>query len=104
MALGGLDALLQTVDRVRDRLNQELEVSAVLICRVDSRTRLSKDVVELLRKRFGKLVLRNVVRENVRLREAWSFQKPVTTYAPRSPGAEDYRAVAGELLKREGRP
>jgi len=104
LALGGLDALLQTVDRVKARLNPELEVSAVLVCRVDSRTRLSKDVVELLRKRFGKLVLRSVVRETVRLREAWSFSKPVTTYAPRSPGAEDYRAVAGELLRREGRP
>ena len=100
LALGGLDALVQTVDRVRARLNPELEISAVLVCRVDSRTRLSRDVVELLRKRFGKVVLRNAIRESVRLREAWSFQKPITAYAPRSSGAEDYRAVAGELLRR----
>jgi len=103
MALSGLAGLLQTVERVRERLNPDLEVSAVLVCRVDSRTNLSRDVVDRLRERFGGLVLETVIRENVRLREAWSFSKPVTLYAPRSPGAEDYRAAAAELLKRTKR-
>lgn len=100
LALGGLAALLQTVERVRERLNPDLLVSAILLSRVDSRTRLSRDVEERLRDRFGKLVLRSTVRETVRLREAWSFSKPINQYASRSPGAEDYRAVAAELLKR----
>lgn len=103
MALAGLASLLQTVERVRDRLNPELAVSAILACRVDARTNLSKDVVDRLRERFGDLVLKAVVRENVRLAEAPSFGKPITAYDPRSAGAEDYREVAGEILKREKR-
>jgi chromosome partitioning protein len=100
LALAGLAGLVQTVDRVRERLNPHLEVAAVLVCRVDSRTNLSRDVVDRIRERFGSLVLKTTIRESVRLREAPSFSKPVTLYAPRSPGAEDYRAAAGELLKR----
>lgn len=100
MALGGLASLLQTVERVKERLNPDLEITALLVCRTDSRTNLSKDVVEKLRERFGDLVLKTTIRETVRLREAWSFSKPVTLYAPRSPGAEDYRRAAAELLKR----
>jgi chromosome partitioning protein len=88
------------VERVRERLNPDLRLSAVLACRVDTRTRHAQDVVELLRNRFGSLVFEAVVRENVRLAEAPSFLKPVTLYAPGSSGAEDYRAVAGELLAR----
>ncbi len=57
-------------------------------------------MVERLRERFGKTVYRSTVRETVRLREAWSFSKPVTVYAPSSHGAEDYRAVAAEFLRR----
>jgi len=103
MALGGLASLLKTVHRVRDRLNPGLKVSAILVCRVDARTNLARDVVEHLRGHFGDLVLRSAVRENVRLRECWSFSKPITAYATGSHGAEDYRAVAGELLKRARR-
>jgi len=100
LALAGLAGLVQTVDRVKERLNPHLAVSAVLVCRVDSRTNLSRDVVDRIRERFGGVVLKTTIRESVRLREAPSFAQPVTLYAPRSPGAEDYRAAAGELLKR----
>jgi chromosome partitioning protein len=96
MAMSGLAALLQTVERVHDRLNPELAVSAILVCRV-SRTTHSRDVVERLRKHFGSLVMTTTVRENVRLAEAPSFQAPITSYAPTSHGAEDYRAAAAEL-------
>jgi len=100
MALGGLARLVQTVDRVRERLNPELRLAHILAVRVDSRTNLARDVVDRLRERFGDLVLETVVRESVRFREAWSFGKPITTYDPRGTGAEDYRAVSHELLKR----
>lgn len=100
MALAGLAALAQTVERVRERLNPDLTIGAILLCRVDSRTNLSREVEERLRERFGDLLLNSVIRETVRLREAWSFAQPITQYAPRSPGAEDYRAAAAELLQR----
>jgi len=100
MALAGLAQLMRTVEVVQERLNPDLVVTAVLACRVDARTNLSREVVERLRKRFGKLVLKTMVRENVRLAEAPSHGQPITQYDPRSHGAEDYRAVAVELLKR----
>lgn len=100
LGLAGLSGLLSTVETVKDRLNPTLAVGAILACRVDTRTNLSKDVVDELRRRFPALTLKTTIRESVRLREAWSFAQPVTTYAPTSSGAEDYRAVAAELLTR----
>lgn len=101
MALAGLAALMQTVERVRERLNPALAITGVLPCRYDARTNHSREVVERLRERFGRCVLRSPIRENVRLAEAPSFAQPITVYAPTSAGAEDYRAVAAELLELE---
>lgn len=102
MALAGLAALRQTIDRVRERLNPELTILAILACRVDGRTNLARDVVARLRAHewSGPLMLEAVIRENVRLAEAPSFHQPITVYAPSSTGAEDYRAAARELLAR----
>lgn len=100
MALSGLANLLQTVERVKERLNPALTISTILPCRVDQRKNLSKEIVERLRSRFGRLVPPTVIRENVRLAEAPSFEKPITAYSPESSGAVDYRAAADELLKR----
>lgn len=101
MALAGLAGLTRTVERIQERTNPDLVLTGILACRLDSRTNLSREVVESLRSRFGRLVFRATVRENVRLAEAPSFRQPITTYAPRSSGAEDYRAVAAELLRRK---
>ena len=102
MALSGLAGLVQTLERVRERLNPKLTISGIVACRVDGRTKLSEEVVATLRDRFGKDVLRAVVRENVRLAEAPSFAKSIFDYDPKSTGAEDYAAVAKELLARDG--
>jgi chromosome partitioning protein len=99
MELAGLAALMQTLDAVQERLNQSLEISGVLACRVDTRTNLAREVVGSLRERFGELVFNAVIRESIRLAEAPSFAQPITMYAPNSSGAEDYRRVAGELVK-----
>jgi chromosome partitioning protein len=101
MALSGLAQLVQTVDVVKERLNPKLQISGVLACRVDSRTRLALEVVDELRKAFGETVYKTVIRENVRVAEAPSFAKPITEYDPRSAGAEDYRALAREVLEQE---
>jgi chromosome partitioning protein len=101
MALGGLAALIRTVERVRERLNSQLRLSGLIACRVDLRTNLSRTILVRLRERFGDLVLQTFVRENVRLAEAPSFEQPITVYAPESSGAADYRAVAAEFLQRE---
>jgi chromosome partitioning protein len=100
LPLAGLAQLSQTIGRVQERLNAELSLTAILGCRVDTRTNLSKDVLEKLRGRFGDVVLKAVIRENIRLAEAPSFAKPITVYDPKGPGAKDYRAAAKELVKR----
>ena len=101
MALKGLAQLLQTVEVVKDRLNPSLKVSGIVACRVDGRTRHALDVVEKVRERFGSLVFRSIIRENVRLAEAYSFAQPITVYDPRSAGAEDHRALAAEVMRQE---
>lgn len=103
MALTGLAKLVQTLEQARKRLNPKLSLSAVLPCRVDARSNIAKDVISKLRGHFGNKVFDTVVRESVRFREAPSHCKPITTYAPSSPGAEDYRSVAAELLRKKAR-
>jgi chromosome partitioning protein len=97
MELDGLAAVHRTVDAVTRRVNPSLR-RRVLACRVDRRTRLAHEIVSVLRERLGGEVLEAVVRENVRLAEAPSHGQAITVYAPTSSGAEDYRAVATELL------
>ena len=101
MALQGLAQILKTVQVVKERLNADLEVTGIAACRVDARTRHSIEVVERLRQRFGKLVFKTVIRENVRLAEAPSYAQPITIYDPRSFGAEDYRDLAAEVIRQE---
>ena len=101
MALQGLARLLQTVEVIRERLNSGLEITGILPCRVDARTRHAQDVVEQLRTKFGHLVFKTGIRENVRLAECPSFGQPITLYAPESNGAEDYRSVAREIIAQE---
>jgi chromosome partitioning protein len=103
MALGGLAQLLHTVEVVKERLNPGLAVSGILACRVDSRTRHAREVVERLRERSGNLVYKTVIRENIRLAECPSFGQPITQYDSRSAGAADYRALATEVMQQERR-
>lgn len=103
LALGGLARLLHTGELVKDRLNAALRVSGILACRVDYRTRHAKEVLDRLRERFNGLVFKTVIRENVRVAECPSFGKPITAYATRSRGAEDYRKLAAEVIRMERR-
>jgi chromosome partitioning protein len=100
MGLEGLAALMTTVETVAQRLNPEIQLDAVLPCIVDRRTRLATEVVDELRKKLGRRVLRSEIGVNVRLAEAFSHHQPITTYAPNSAGAHDYRAAAKELIRR----
>lgn len=101
MPLEGVEALQETIATVRERLNPDLRLAAVLPSRVDRRTRLASDVVDALRERFGDLVLDVEVSASVRLAEAPSHQQPITAYAPSSPAAQQFRDLAGALDIRE---
>ncbi|TET06212.1 ParA family protein [Candidatus Dependentiae bacterium] len=100
MAVQGLAQLMNTVTMVKDRLNSRLEIDGILACRVNKRTRLSQDILADLRKRFPTKVYKTIIRESIRLAEAPSFGKPITLYGNKSSGAEDYRSLAAEVIKR----
>lgn len=100
LASQGLASLTRTVERVRDRLNPDLQLTGIVACRV-RHTNLSREILDRLRDHFGDAVYEATVRQNVRLAEAPSFGEPITTYDSRSIGAEDYRAVATEFLRRQ---
>lgn len=100
MALDGLAQLIRTVEMVKERLNPNLEINGIVPCRVDMRTRLSVDILKDLRDRFNDKVYNSCIRETVKLAECPSFGVPITTYDTKSPGAEDYRKLAIELMNR----
>jgi chromosome partitioning protein len=101
MALSGLVQLLQTVDVIKERLNNALKITGIVACRVDSRTKHSKEIVDELRSKFKDLVFDTIIRENVKLAEAPSFSKPILEYDTESRGALDYRLLAQEVIKQE---
>lgn len=109
LALHGLSKLLQTISLVNERLNDRLSLAGVVLCLYESGTRLaaevSHDVEQFFREaRQGARAWRNVrlfetrIRRNIRLAEAPSFGQSIFLYAANSPGAEDYRALGGEVL------
>jgi chromosome partitioning protein len=103
LALAGVARLVEMLTLIRSRLNPSLVMAGLVACRVSARSRHNVEVVEKLRERFGADVFTTEIRENVRLAEAPSFAQPIASYAARSRGADDYRALATELLARTGR-
>jgi chromosome partitioning protein len=99
-ALEGLTALLDTIGRVRETLNPELQLDGLLLTMFDRRNTLARQVEEEVRTHFGDRVFRTAIPRNVRLSESPSHGLPVLLYDPSSRGAVAYKAVAGELLER----
>lgn len=97
LAVAGLTGVLETIDRVRRRLNPSLRLAGVVACRVN-RTSHAREIVARLEERFPESFMTTTVHESIRLAEAPSFQLPITLFAPRSTGAEDHRALARELM------
>jgi chromosome partitioning protein len=96
LALTGIASLLETMTRIRQRLNPDLRLAGVVACRVN-RTSHARAIVARLREQFPESFMTTMIRESIRLAEAPSFQLPITLYAPGSTGADDYRALAREL-------
>jgi len=97
-ALEGLSDLLTTVRLIKRSLNPAIALEGVLLTMFDSRTNLSLQVAEEVKRHFPGQVYATVIPRNVRLSEAPSHGKPVTAYDPHSRGAEAYTALAEELV------
>lgn len=103
-ALEGLGQLLNTIAIVRRTTNPDLEIEGVLLTMYDSRLRLSNQVVDEVRRHFEDKACRTVITRNVRLSEAPSHGKPVLLYDASSMGAQNYLALATEILAKNGMP
>ena len=99
-ALRGIALLTDTIAKVQDRLNPELEVLGILGTMYDSRTLHSREVLERVVQAFGDQVFHTVIRRTIKFPETTVAGEPITSYASNSPGAEAYRQLAREVLVR----
>jgi chromosome partitioning protein len=95
----GLKMLTDAMERVKKRKNPNIELSGIIITRWGARN-LNRLIEESLRKNFGEVVFKTKIRENISIAEAPTFYQDIVTYAPGSHGAEDYKALTKEILKR----
>ena len=100
LALQGLGKLLETVKIVKHRLNHDLEITGVLATRFDKRKILNREVVNRIEEHFGDKVFEVRIRENISLAESPSHGLTIFEYFPGSYGAEDYMALAKEVINR----
>lgn len=101
-ALEGLSQLLVTVKEIRRLLNPGLSIDGVVLTMFDRRNNLSHLVAKDVRSNLGDVVYNTVIPRNVRLSEAASYAMPATVYDSSSAGSLAYRALAREMLAREG--
>ena len=99
-ALEGLAQLLRTIEAVRDRLNDHLEVLAIVLTMEDRRNRLSLQVIDEVQRHFPKLLANARIPRTVRLAEAPSHGLPISIYDPKSAAAQAYDDLARELSAR----
>jgi chromosome partitioning protein len=97
-ALRGMALLVDTIEKVRDRLNPELEVQGVVATMYDGRTLHAREVISRVKEAFGTRLFRTTIPRTVRFAEAPVAGEPILTYAGDSKGATAYRALAREVL------
>jgi len=103
-ALRGVALLIETIEKVRDRLNPAIKLDGILATMYDPRTLHAREVVERLYEAFGDQVFDTVVNRTVKFPDATIAALPITEFAPTSDAAEYYRTVARELVARGSAP
>ena len=97
-ALEGLSQLIKTIELVKERLNENLEMEGVVFTMYDARTNLSLQVVENVKDNLDQTIYKTIIPRNIRLAEARSHGLPINLYDPRSTGAESYMLLADEVI------
>lgn len=100
LALEGLSQLLGTIKRIRERLNPALAVMGVVMTMYDSRTSLSAQVVNEVRRHFPHEIFETIIPRSVRLAEAPSYGQSILEYDAASRGAQAYQSLAAEIIAR----
>ena len=99
-AIEGTDDLLETYERIRARPNPGLKVLGVVITLFDKRTNISRDTHGQIRTVFGEVLFKTKISKNVRLEESPAYKETILTFAPKSPGAVEYKKLAVEVIQR----
>jgi len=99
-ALRGVALLVETIDKVRDRLNPAIELDGIVATMFDSRTLHAREVLDRVVDAFGDRVLESVISRTVKFPDASVAAAPITTFAPEHPAAHAYRQLARELISR----
>ncbi|MBU2913587.1 MULTISPECIES: ParA family protein [Reichenbachiella] len=99
LSLQGLDQIVSSVARIKEVLNDKLEILGLLPVMVDGRRNLSREIYDYIEENYDLNLFESKIRSNVRVSEAPSFGESVLSYSPNSNGAEDYRQFAKEILK-----
>ncbi|GAA1867384.1 ParA family protein [Pseudonocardia ailaonensis] len=99
-SLRGVALLMDTIDKVKDRLNPDLQLIGILATMFDSRTLHTREVHQRVVEAFGDLVFDAVINRTIRFPETTVAGEPITTWAPTSSGAEAYRMLAREVIAR----
>lgn len=100
-ALEGLSQLMHTIHLVQERLNPELKIEGIVFTMYDVRTNLSNQVVANVKENLNENIFKTMIPRNIRLAEAPSYGIPINMYDTRSAGAESYRNLAKEVIKRK---
>jgi len=105
-ALRGMALLMDSIERIRERLNPRLRIDGIVATMLDSRTLHSKEVLARVEEAFGPRLFKTVIRKTIRFAEAPVAGEPILTYAPTSVGATAYRHLAQEVIERvsQGEP
>ena len=101
-ALRAVALLVDSIEKVQDRLNPDLRIEGVLATMFDSRTLHSKEVLARIVDAFGDKVFDTVIKRTVKFPDATVSAEPILTYAPTHTGAIAYRELAKELIERGG--
>ena len=99
-ALRGVALLVETIETVRDRINQRLKIDGIVATMVDSRTLHSREVLQRLQEAFGDLVFDTRIGRTIKFPDASVATEPITSYAPNHAGAHAYRRLAREVIAR----
>lgn len=101
LALKSLESLIEEIEMVMSKINNQLVIGGIIATRYDGRKVLNREVVRTLREEYGVLLMDTLIRENIALAESPGFGKDIFSYRPRSYGMEDYLNLSLEILGKD---
>ena len=99
-ALRGMALLMDTLTKIQERINPELEIAGILATMLDARTIHGREVLSRVTDAFGDKLFKTIIHKTIKFAEAPVAGEPIVTYAPKSGGAREYRELAREVMSR----